>query len=129
MAVQGVIGQGRFAGAGYPGDTGHQADRYADIDILQVVATGTEYPALTFRVRPGTLPGYRDLFFSGQILAGQRSRIGDNLIRCTLGDDPATMDAGPGADVDDMVSAADCIFIMLDYDDSVAEIAQIVQRF
>ena len=38
------------------------------------------------------------------------------------------MTAGAGAEIDDIVGAADGFFIVLDYEHGVAEVAQIFQR-
>ena len=45
------------------------------------------------------------------------------------GDDLAAMDAGAGADVDDIVGLADGVLVMLDDDHGVAEVAQVLERF
>ena len=44
------------------------------------------------------------------------------------GDHLAAMDAGGGADVDDIVGGQDRVLVMLDHDDRVAEVAQVLQR-
>ena len=40
----------------------------------------------------------------------------------------AAMDAGAGADIDDMVGGEDGVLVMLHHDDGVAEVAQVPQR-
>ena len=69
------------------------------------------------------------LEFAGEILAGQRVRRGDDVLRRALRDDLAAMDAGAGADVDDVVGGADGVLVVLDHDHGVAEVAQPLQRF
>ena len=44
------------------------------------------------------------------------------------GDDLAAVDAGAGADVDDVVGGADRVLVVLDDEDGVAEIAQALER-
>jgi nucleotide-binding universal stress UspA family protein len=46
----------------------------------------------------------------------------------SLGDDVAAMDASTGADVDDVVGAADRFLVVLDDDHRVADVAQLLQR-
>ena len=48
--------------------------------------------------------------------------------RRALGDDVAAMDAGGGADVDDVVGLADGVLVVLDDDDGVADVAQVLER-
>ena len=55
--------------------------------------------------------------------------IGHDFGGRALRDDLAAMDAGAGADIDDIVGLADGILVMLDDDHRVAEIAQMDQRF
>ena len=45
-----------------------------------------------------------------------------------LGDQVAAAFAGAGADVDDVVGAADGVFVVFDHDQGVALVAQLVQR-
>ena len=54
-------------------------------------------------------------------------RGGDVLGRA-LGDDLAAVDAGAGADVDDVVGLADRLLVVLDDDHGVAGVAQVLQR-
>ena len=46
-----------------------------------------------------------------------------------MGDDLAAMNAGSGAEIDDIVGGLDGFLVMLDDDDGIAEIAQAAQRF
>ena len=72
--------------------------------------------------------GIGDLARAGEILAGERVRVGHDLGRRALGDDLAAMDAGGRADVDDVVGLADGVLVMLDDDDRVAEVAEVPER-
>ncbi len=63
-----------------------------------------------------------------QELAGERGRIGHHLVGRALGDDLAAMDAGGGADIDDVIGLADGVLVMLDDDDGVADVAQVLER-
>jgi hypothetical protein len=46
-----------------------------------------------------------------------------------LGYDLAAVDAGTGADIDEVVRHPDGVFVMFDHDDGIAQILQPGQRF
>ena len=77
-----------------------------------------------FSSRPGVAlrrcGGIAHETLAGQILAGQRIRIGGDFLRRALGDDFAAMHAGAGADVDDIIGGADRVLVVLDDDHRVA---------
>ena len=87
---------------------------------------------MIFSSRPGSalrrLARDRDETLAGQIMPGQRIRVGLDRLRRALGDDLAAMHAGAGADVDDIIGREDRVLVMLDDDHRVAEIAQAAQR-
>ena len=53
--------------------------------------------------------------------------MGDDLFWRAFGDDLAAMDTGARAHIDDMVSGQDSVFVMLDNEHRVAEVAQAFQ--
>ena len=61
---------------------------------------------------------------TGQIAAGERVGRGHDLGGRALGDDVSAEAAGAGAEVEDIVGRADGVFIVLDDEDGVAEIAE-----
>src|SRR5207248_1611902 len=63
-----------------------------------------------------------------EIAAGERPRVGDHLIDSALSDDVAAVLTGAGPEIDDMIRCAHRLFIVLDDDHGVAEIAQRVER-
>jgi hypothetical protein len=63
----------------------------------------------------------------GQVVAGHRRRVGGHFGRRALGDDGAAMDAGAGADVDDVVGGTDGVLVMLDDHYRIAHVAQVLQ--
>ena len=84
-----------------------------------------QHPAL-LRLAPLGRHGHRE--FAGEILAGQRVRVGHDLGGRALGDDLAAVDAGAGADIDDVIrlriASSSCSTTMT----RVAEVAQALQR-
>ena len=72
--------------------------------------------------------GHGDLARAGEILAGERARIGHDVHRRALGDDArrhARRRRGPDRP---RSRRADGVFVMLDDDDGVAEVAQPLER-
>ena len=61
-------------------------------------------------------------------MAGERFRRGFDLRRLALGDEVAAGVAGAGAEVDNEIGAADRVFIVLDNEDGIAEIAEMFER-
>jgi len=70
----------------------------------------------------------RDLALAGEELAGDRLRVALDLLRGALGDDVAAVDASPGAHVDEVVGRAHHLFVVLDHEHGVAEVAQALER-
>ena len=64
----------------------------------------------------------------GQLDAGQRLFVPQNLLKRTGGDDLAALDARAGAKVDDVVGARHCVVVVLDHDHRVAARAELLER-
>lgn len=124
---QGVIDQGRLAGAGDAGDAGHHPDGQVQVDVAQVVA------ARPLQFQPlagerGALGRDGDLLAAGEVVTGQGFGVRDDLLRRPLGDDGAAVHAGPRADVEHMVGETNSILVVLHHDHRVAEIPQVSER-
>ena len=48
---------------------------------------------------------------------------------CSLGNDFAAVNAGARTDIDHVIGGQNGVFVMLDHNDRVAEIAQMLERF
>jgi hypothetical protein len=94
-----------------------------DIDIAQVVPAGTANPNFLVTLSRAPDGRHRDLAFAGEVLPGQAVGGAHDLIGRPFGDDAATMHAGTGAHVDDVVSCADRFLVVLDHNHGIAEIA------
>ena len=127
QAVQGVVDQGRFAGTGYAGDAGQQADRKAGLDLFQVVAAGALEHQHPLRVEGPALLRHLDALPPREILPGQRVGIGHDRRGRALRDHLPAMHTGAGADVDHMVRQFDGVLVVLDNDHRIAEVAQMQQ--
>ena len=125
---QRVVDQRRLARTGHAGDAGQQADRNFQIDIVQVVAARALEVQRQLLVARRALGRNRDLHSPGQVFAGQRVRVRHDFCGRALGDDLAAVHAGARADVDHVVGQADRVFVVLDHDHRVADVAQVLER-
>ena len=126
--VERLDDQGGLAAARDAGDAGEGAERDLGRDVLQIVAAGAG-DLERFAVAGAALRRHFDLAQADEVLAGEARRVAHHLVGRAFGDDFAAVDAGAGAHVDDVVGGADGVFVVLDDDDRVAEIAQAAQRF
>ena len=69
-----------------------------------------------------------DFDFAGEVLAGERSGFGHDVLRRAGGDEQAAITPGAGAEVEHVVGVADGVFVVLDDQDGVAEVAQVFER-
>ncbi len=100
-------------------------DGEADVDAAQVVhARAAHGEPLAGQA---ALAGHLDAPPAREELAGQRAGRLHDLGRRALGDDLAAVLAGPGAHVDEVVGRAHRLFVVLDDDHRVAEVAQAQQ--
>ena len=125
-AIENVVDQRAFAAAAHAGDNGHDAERNADVDVLQVVLARAVYgePLAGERAR---LVAMEDAAGAGQIAAGERLRAGHDLFRRALGDDVTAQAPRAGAEVDNIVGVADGVFVVLDHEHRVAQVAQLYE--
>lgn len=121
---QGVIDQGRLAGAGDAGDAGHHPYRQIQIDVAQVVAARPlQFQPLVCEWSTHFRNG--DLLAAGEVVTGQRLGIGDDLLRRPLRDYGTAVHPGPRAYVEHMVGEADGVLVVLHHYDGVAQIPQV----
>ena len=136
--VEDVVDQRRLAGSADAGDRGQQAERNLDVDVLQVVLARAADDELALQRRPPRRRR-RNRSRAGEIGAGQRAGsdrpLGSaardalhQLLRRALEDHMAAEIARARPEVDDVVGDPDRLFVVLDDDDGVAEIAQARQR-
>ena len=126
--VERVVDERRFARSRDAGDAGEQADRQFECDVLEVVAARAGQRQLARRVALPRLARRFDAASAGEVSAGHRRWIVFDLLRRSFGDDVAAVDPGSGADVDDVIGAADGVLVVLDDDHRVADVAQLHQR-
>ena len=125
--VERLDNQRRFAAARHARNGDKGAKRQIECHIFQVVAGGTVQDQM-LAAAVSSLGGDIDAAVAGQVMAGQAVFMLHHFRRSALGDNLAAMDARTGAHVDKVVGGADGIFVMLDDDDGIADIAQTLQR-
>ncbi len=126
--VERVVDERRLAGAGYAGDAGEQPHWQVDGDLLQVVAACAEDAQLPRRIRRLAFLRQGNGAASGEVGAGERIRVGGDLLRRAFRDDATAVLAGARAHVNHMVGGMDGFLVVLDDDHRVAEVAQLGQR-
>ena len=109
------------------GDDGHDAEREVGGDVLEVVGAGV-FDGDPVAGEGAGLGAGDDLDLSGEVLAGDGRRVVHDLLRGAVGDEVAAVLAGAGAEVEDVVGLADGVFVVLDDEDGVAEVAQVFER-
>src|SRR5690606_19553603 len=104
--VQGFVDQCGFTGTGNAGNAGKNPHGNVDVDILQIIAAGAaDNQVFTpFGLVAGL--GNGDGFGTGQILSGEGFGRTDNVIKGTLGNHSAAVNAGAGANIHHMVGGA-----------------------
>ncbi len=128
-AVQDVIDERRLARTGDTGDGDELAQREAHRQVAKVVLTGAVHGELT--------PGHRrtasrrqwDLLPAGQVGAGHRLRVLQQVLQGAAVHDLAAVLARPGTDIDHPVGRPDRVLVVLHDDQRVAEVLQPYQRF
>ena len=125
-AVEDVVDERALAAAADAGDHGHDSQRNADGHVLQVVLAGAHdgEPFAGERARARALEHGG---CAGEIAASERLGAGHDLSRRALGDDAAAQPACAGTEVEDVVGAADGLFVVLDHEDGVAQVAQLLE--
>ncbi len=125
--VERVDQERRLAAARDAGHARHQAKWHRCGDVLQVVAGRADDGDLAMFLNRAALDRDRDFACAGEVLPGQAVSRRLDLGRRALGDDLAAVNAGTGADVDDMVGGEHRVLVMLDNDHRIAEVAQVPQ--
>ena len=125
-AVEDVVDEGGFSAAADSGDDGHDAEGEVGGDVLEVVGVGVFYGDPVAGEFAWVGAGY-DFDFAGEVLAGEGGGVVHDLLRGAVGDEVAAVFAGSGAEVEDVVGFADGVFVVLDDEDGVAEVAEVFE--
>ena len=119
LLEQDLIHQGTLAAAGHAGDHGEGPQGELHVDVPQVVLRRSDdFQALAVPRPPGLRHG--DLLLAGEILARQAVGVGHDLLRRTGGHHLAAVDAGAGADVDEVVRRPHGVLVVLHHQEGIA---------
>ena len=121
--VQNLVDQTGLTGTGHTCHTGQGSQRDLHINIFQIILRGSpnrQYISVT-----GTAGGgHGDFLFTTQILAGNGSGIGANLLQRSRCHDLTAVGTGTGTHVNHKVRFPHSILIMLHNDQSIAQIPE-----
>ena len=130
-----------FAGTAHAGNDREPAKRHGDGDVLQIIfMQSAEDEGRRFVFLAGTAPGQgrgsgtrlaKRLaagVLTGQLDAGQRFFVSQNLLERTGCDDLAALHARAGAKVDDVIGPRHRVLVVLDDDDRVAARTELLER-
>ena len=121
-AVENVIDQRRFAGAGDAGDYGHHAQREGDVDVFQLFSRA---PRTVIAFPLGARGSERAAMLARPEMYWPVSDSGCRMISVACRwRRPRHRAASAGAEIDDVIGAADGVLIVLDNQHGVPEIAQ-----
>ena len=124
--VDDLVDEAGLAGAGHAGDAGKGAEGDVHIDAPEVVLPAAEdLEAVAVAGPPHG--GDRNFLRAGEVLARQGLGAGHDVLQRTLGHHVTAQDAGPGADVNDLVCGAHGVLVVLDNDERVAEVPEVLE--
>ena len=124
--IEDFIDQRAFSGTGDTGDTCEHTQRNVHIQAFQIVHIRAAHFKPCLRLSPLSRDRNETLAFQISACDGFRAR--DNVIHRTDRDKLSAVLSGSRAYINDTVSRAHCILVMLDDDQGVSEISQIFQR-
>src|SRR5271157_1133580 len=126
--VQDVVDQGRFAGAGDAADAHHEAQRDTHINRLQVVlAHAADAQPVLSRLPP--FVWHRDFELTRKVASGEGARIRYQAREAALVNQTAAVLPRARPQVDHAVGLAHHLRVVLDHQDSVADVAQGFEDF
>ena len=126
-SVEDVVDEGGFAGAADSGDYRHYAEWEVGGYVFEVVGDGVFYRQPGSGEVAGSGAGY-DLDLPGEVLAGYGGGVRHDLGGGSVGHDDAAVLPCAGADIEDVVGLAHGVFVVLDDEDGIAEVAQAFER-
>ena len=122
--VQQLIHQGALTAATHPGHR-HQAPQgNINIDAAKVIAVAINKPQPPAARLPAT-GGGGDGAAATEIGAGKGVFGLEQILQRPLGDDMAAVDAGAGANIDEVIGGTDGVLVVFDNYQSVAQVAQL----
>ena len=125
--VKNLVDQGGLARPGHAGDGDEGPQGKVHVDVPQVVFRRSAHGEGAAAARPA-LRRDRHLPPPRQIVAGDGARGVHDLLGGAAGHHLPTVDPRAGADVHDVVGGAHGVLVVLHHDESIPQIAQMLQR-
>src|SRR6266542_1432158 len=125
--VKDVLDERRLARPGYAGDRDEKPERYLDVDVAKVVLARPFYMKDPRWIHGPPARRQRDRDLTPKESAGDGRLIPRHLVDCPFGDHHPAVFSSAGSKVDDVVGLSHRFLVVLDNDDSVAEIAKLPQ--
>src|SRR5690348_2021290 len=126
-AIENVVDKRGLAGAGDASHHGEQSKRKRDVNVFEIIGARAENLD-GLPIRAAALLRDGDAQDAAEIASGERIRAGGNLLRFSLRNEIASRIASAGTQIDDKISAANGVFVVLDNQDCVSQIAELLQR-
>ncbi len=124
-AVEDLVDEGGFAGAGDAGDAAEEIEGDVEVDAAEVVDAGAGEQEV-FAAGLAAVLGDGDEGASGEVAAGDGVGVGGDFGDGSGGEELAAELAGAGAEVEQVVGGADDVRVVLDDEDGVAEVAEVL---
>jgi hypothetical protein len=122
VAVEDLVDEGAFAGAGDTGEAAEDAEGQLDIDFFEVVLAGAGDFQVVLCL--ASRRGDRDGFAAGEIVGGEGAFLFFQALEGAGIDELTAVAAATGADLDEVVGGAHDGFLVLDDEQGVAFVAQ-----
>src|SRR3954471_21410825 len=125
-AVENIVDERGFSGTGNAGDHGEKTERKLHVDIFEIVGAGAE-DVDGFAVGAAALRRDGDAGEAAQIASGEGIGAGGDLLGLAVGHQIAAGIASARTEIDNEIGAANGVFVVLDDEDRVAEIAKLLK--
>ena len=123
-AVEDLVDEGGFAGAGDAGDDAEEVEGDVEVDAAEVVDAGSLEEEV-FAAGLAAVLGDGDGEAAGEVFAGDGVGVGGDFGDGSGGEELAAEFSGSGTEVEEVVGGADDVGVVLDDEDGVAEVAEL----
>ena len=123
--IKHLIHQAGLSGAGDAGDTGKGPQRNGHVDALQIIFPGSPHRQKLSTAGPAA--GRDGYFFDpGQVLAGDGTGAGHDILQGPRRHDFTPVHAGPGAYIHDKIRRPHGILVVLHHHQGISQIPQML---
>ena len=122
-----LVDQRRLAGPGDAGDHREGPQGEGNVNVPEVILRRAD-DFQEFPVACPALRGDGNLLLSGEVLAREAIGVGHDLLRRAGSHHLPAVDAGAGADVDEVVGGAHGVLVMLHHQEGIAQVPEVFQR-